>query len=165
MTNKTKTDNQFQIIKSSKSKSLKNYSLIGYNVLKDSKNTFYIQLHSNSGSGIYSSEPVLLDEIIQTLQQVKDQNKLSGKNLHQLFRGRSSNSAGFLMCVLRDLKIVKHVQGKQRYFELMEIKPVLDDLKSLRSTHASAALQRKKSATRRNSKKKTKKKTTARKPK
>ncbi|MBL1141448.1 MAG: hypothetical protein HND53_05380 [Proteobacteria bacterium] len=159
MTIKTKTDNQLKIIKSGKCKSLTNKSTIGYDILRDPKNLLFVQLISNSGGGFYSSEPVSLDEVIKILQQVKDKTQLTAKYLHKLFKGRSSNSAGFLMCVLRDMKLVKNVSGKQRHFELMEFKPILEEMKSLASPRASTKKPQISKKTRKKSTKKARSKT------
>jgi len=165
MKNKSKDHESLRLIKSDTCKSLTNKSTIGYSILCNSENKVFLKLTSNSGGGFYSSEPVSLDVILDTLKQIKEDKPLTAFYLHKLFRGRSSNSAGFLMSVLLRLRIIKNKSGKQRYYELCKTLPDIQSLTTSKSVIHHKKTARKKPTTKKkitttHTKKKTRKKAT-----
>jgi len=147
MKNKPNDSEALTVINSGTCKSLTNKSTIGFSILCNSEKKVFLKLNSNSGGGFFSTEPVSLDEVLNTLKQVSDDKSLTAFYLHKLFRGRSSNSAGFLMSVLLHLQIVKNKAGKQRHYELCKTNSEIQSLITSKSERPLKKTGRKNSTT------------------
>lgn len=76
---------------------------IRYQVLADAdRQNLYIAITTNESGGYFSRERVPLDKIEACLTSIKPDQPFQSKALKDVFIGRSSNNAGFLMAVLRN---------------------------------------------------------------
>ena len=84
---------------------------INYAIGKHEKNDA-LKLLSNTGNGLFSSEPIPLSSIQQCLSKQGAAPEFTSRIFHQLFTQQSNNNAGFIAAVLRQEKILMPVEGK-----------------------------------------------------
>ncbi|MGF1877653.1 hypothetical protein L4D77_20340 [Photobacterium frigidiphilum] len=81
-----------------------------------------IRLISNTGKGLFSSEPIPLTAIQQCLSNLETTVEFTSRLFHPLFSKLSNNNAGFIASVLRQEGVLKPVDGKLFKHQLV-IKP------------------------------------------
>lgn len=74
-----------------------------------------LKIHANSGGGFFSEEWVPLSEIVDRLPPA---GPFTSRVLNTLFTGKSTNTPGFLMAVLRNEGLVQPSTSKRRCWEL-----------------------------------------------
>lgn len=99
--------------------SLSGKATIAFHYGADEAGNFAVRVSSTSGGGFFSNEWVPLDHVIQALRSCKG--PLSSGTLHRLFRGKSVNTAGFLLAALKHEGAVKPVDGKSRRYQLGDL--------------------------------------------
>jgi len=105
-------EQEMRILKTGECPSLSGKSTLTYQFGSNSDNEVYIALTGNSGAGIFNKDWFALEEIYSLLAH---QEKVTSGNLHGLFDGRSSNSAGFILAILLNEKLVKVSAGNKHY--------------------------------------------------
>ena len=105
-------EQEMRILKTGECPSLSGKSTLTYQVGCNNDNDVYIALTGNSGAGIFNKDWFDIEEIHTLLA---DQEKVTSGSLHELFDGRSSNSAGFILAVLLKEKLVKVSAGNKHY--------------------------------------------------
>ena len=103
--------NEMRILKTGECPSLSGKSTLTYQIGSDN-DKLYIALTGNTGKGIFNKDWFALDEIHTLLA---NQEKVTSGSLHELFDGRSSNSAGFILAVLLKEGLVKVSAGNKHY--------------------------------------------------
>ena len=88
-----------------------------YKICTDDTDIF-LQLISNTNSGFFNAEPVKMNDIMTALAKISYKSPITSIHISPIFRGSSSNSAGFMLAVLRDLDLVVPVEGKVRSHKL-----------------------------------------------
>lgn len=74
-----------------------------------------LKIHANSGGGFFSEEWVPLSDIVDRLPPA---GPFTSRVLNTLFTGKSTNTPGFLMAVLRNEGLVQPSTAKRRCWEL-----------------------------------------------
>lgn len=74
-----------------------------------------LKIHANSGGGFFSEEWVPLSDIVDRLPTA---GPFTSRVLNTLFTGKSTNTPGFLMAVLRNEGLVQPSTSKRRCWEL-----------------------------------------------
>ena len=74
-----------------------------------------LKIHANSGGGFFSEEWVPLSDILDRLPPA---GPFTSRVLNTLFTGKSTNTPGFLMAVLRNEGLVQPSTSKRRCWEL-----------------------------------------------
>lgn len=123
-----------RIFRNASCPSLSGTSTIGYLFGTDDAGNIAIQISSASGGGFFSREYVPLDLIEKALRSAKG--AIASGTLHALFRGKSVNSAGYLLAVLRQEHVVQLRHGKSRQYELGDLEAFLHRV------HTSAAAKK-----------------------
>jgi hypothetical protein len=111
--------------------SLSGKSTLTFMVGSDAQSECYLKVSANSGGGFWSAEWISLPAIQSTLESIPKDTPITSYALRGLFSGKSVNSRGFLMSVLKHLGLVRPLQDKQRCYELMDPKPFLAEVKTL----------------------------------
>jgi len=108
-------EQEVRILKTGECPSLSGKSTLAYQISSNNDNEVYIALTGNSGAGIFNKDWFALEEIYSLLA---NQDKVTSGSLHELFEGRSSNSAGFILAVLLNEKLVK-VSAENKHYDFV----------------------------------------------
>jgi hypothetical protein len=103
---------EMRILKTGECSSLSGKSTLTYQIACNNDNEVHVALTGNSGKGIFNKDWFELEEIHSLLA---NQEKVTSGSLHELFDGRSSNSAGFILAVLLKEGVLKVSQGNRHY--------------------------------------------------
>ena len=103
--------NEMKILKTAECPSLSGSSTLTYRIGRKD-NEVSIALTGNSGAGIFNKDWIALEEIHSLLA---NQEQVTSGSLHELFDGRSSNSAGFFVAVLLKEGVLKVSPGNKHY--------------------------------------------------
>lgn len=105
-----------QVIKEATCPSLSHLSNLKYQVGKTPDGTTHLRIIGNSGNGIFSSEWVSLNRVLDLLND--QQEPFIWSALCPLFHGRSVNTACFLMAALLAEGLVQQSKEQPRRYEL-----------------------------------------------
>ena len=106
------SEQEMRILKTGTCKSLSGKSTLTYQIACNNDNEVHVALTGNSGKGIFNKDWITLEEIHSLLA---NQEKVTSGSLHELFDGRSSNSAGFFVAMLLKLGLLKVSPGNKHY--------------------------------------------------
>ena len=112
------TNTELNILKKGTCPTLSGKSKLSY-VIGTDDNEVYIRIAANTGGGFHSGEWVAVKDIEAALTKTPDE--ITSLNLFKLFRGKSVNSAGFLLAVLKHEGVVQTVKGKKRKHTYIDI--------------------------------------------
>ena len=98
----------------------------------DDNKQVYIRIIANSGGGFFSDEWIKLADIQTALESAPF--PLSSFPLIKLFIGKSVNTPGFLLAVLKHEGLVKLLEGKIRGYEKLDPAPFMLELDKLLSS-------------------------------
>lgn len=84
---------------------------------------------ANTGGGLFSHEWISLSAIHPAFQ--KAPTPLTSFPLINLYQGKSTNTPGFLMAVLKHEGLVCPLEGKIRGYEILDSKPFMDEINAL----------------------------------
>jgi hypothetical protein len=101
---------EIRIVKVASCPSLSGRSTLTYHI--GSKDTeIYIRIFENSEGGLFSKDWVSMDLI-----ELSTETPITSSSLQGLFKGKSSNSPGFIMAVLKKEGLIKSPVGKSRNY-------------------------------------------------
>ena len=103
---------KMRILKTGECPSLSGKSKLTYQIACNNDNEVYVALTGNSGKGIFNKDWIVLEEIHSLLA---NQEQVTSGSLHELFDGRSSNSAGFILAALLKEGLLKVSPGNRHY--------------------------------------------------
>lgn len=102
----TKQENKLKTISTGKCPTLSGKGELRYTISTDNKDIFIV-LTGNSNPGQFNqNEPVSLTDITSLLSKVSPTANLTSVHISSLFRGSSSNNAGFMLAVLKHLGLI-----------------------------------------------------------
>jgi hypothetical protein len=104
-----------QVLRRSSCPTLSGKSTLHYEIGFDAKQTLLIRVTTCTGGGFFSKEWVSLSAIRSALQKSKP---VTAILLFPIFKGKSVNTPGYLLAVLRAEKLIQALQGKTRIHEL-----------------------------------------------
>jgi hypothetical protein len=113
-------DPAIRILKIGTCSSTSGKSTLTYHLGANADSAIQIRVVDNSGGGFFSPEWIALATIQEALKQTPDDQAITSFSLRGIFRGKSVNTAGFLMAVLKHEGLVKHMQEKQRCYESVD---------------------------------------------
>jgi len=91
----------------------------------------YLRIYSSTGRGFFSHEWIKLSGIQEIFAKVPEGQCPKSELLHPLFRGKSSNTHGFLWSVLQQEGFVRRLQDKKRGYECVEPVKFLAEVQAL----------------------------------
>ena len=77
----------------------------------------YLRLHTSTGNGFFSKEWISMSTIQKTLAKHPAIEPLTSSVLASVFQGKSVNSTGFLLAVLKAEGLITPMKGRRRYFQ------------------------------------------------
>jgi hypothetical protein len=75
------------------------------------------RIHANSGSGLFSDDWVAVSALKTVFDKVKSKDAVTSSSLNSVFAGKSVNTAGFILAVLKAEGLVIHMEDKRRYYQ------------------------------------------------
>lgn len=75
------------------------------------------RIHANSGSGLFSDQWVAVSALKTVFDKEKSKDAVTSSSLNSVFAGRSVNTAGFILAVLKAEGLVVHMEDKRRYYQ------------------------------------------------
>ena len=108
-----------RVLKSGTCPSLSGKSKLGYEVGCGVNSDLRVRVSKNSGTGFFSKDWIAWDDLGGVLGKGNGKSITSG-SLAPLFKGRSINTAGFLLAVLKCEGLVRPMAGKARCYERLD---------------------------------------------
>lgn len=75
------------------------------------------RIHANSGSGLFSDDWVAVSALKTVFDKEKSKDAVTSSSLNSVFAGKSVNTAGFILAVLKAEGLVVHMEDKRRYYQ------------------------------------------------
>ncbi|WP_306548973.1 hypothetical protein [Desulfobulbus sp.] len=100
-----------RVLKVASCPSLSSRSTLTYQIGCKGEEVF-LSLQGNSSGGMFSDEWIRLD----LFELTKDES-ISARSIHKHYQGKSINSAGFMMAVLKDLGLIQPLEVKSRTYK------------------------------------------------
>ena len=107
-------------LKTSECPSLSGSSILTYQIGCNEKNELHLSLTGNTGKGIFNKDWISLEEIDSLLAAEKG--PITSGSLKELFDGKSSNSAGFVLAVILSEGLLKISSNNERHYERIDPK-------------------------------------------
>ena len=120
-----------------KCRTLSDKSELTYNIGIDDKSRTVLRIASNTGGGYWSREYVSFDAITSALEAVPEGSKITSIHLFKLFKGKSSNTPGFLLAVLLNEGVLEPL-SKSRQYKLCDegVDKLMDKVEKLKQDKA-----------------------------
>jgi len=106
-----------RILKVGRCPTVSGKSTLTYHVGCTAESAIQIRLYANSGNGFLNQDWIPWTAIQERLKPQSGESTFTSQVLHALFRGKSLNSPGFLMAVLKAEGVVKPSAVKRRCYE------------------------------------------------
>lgn len=99
-----------RILKTASCPSLSGSTTLKYQIgiLEDQ---IYFRLQENSSGGLFSKDWIPLEQM-----ELATEKPITSSSLQVLFKGKSANTGGFIMAVLRKEKLIHQIVGKKRIY-------------------------------------------------
>ena len=118
-----------RIIKIAKCPTCSGKTNLTYHLGSSQENNVYIRIVENSGGGFFSEEWVALNATLETLD--KAPHPITAVPFISLFRGKSVNTPGFLLAVLKHEGLLKLLEGKVRGYEKLPRETFMTEVNKL----------------------------------
>ena len=107
-------------LKTSECPSLSGSSILTYKIGCNDDKDVCLSIVGNTGKGIFNRDWISLEEIDSLLAAEKG--PITSGSLKELFDGKSSNSAGFVLAVILSLGLLKISSNNERHYERIDQK-------------------------------------------
>ena len=114
-------DPTIRIVKSGTCPTLSGEARLTYQVGCRNESECAIRMVSNSGGGFFSKEWLPLPAVVKALRSEDARRGVTSALFRPLFRGKSVNTAGFLLAVLRHEGVVTLAQDRVRLHVLADL--------------------------------------------
>jgi hypothetical protein len=115
-----KENPDMKVLKTASCKSTSGKSTLTYQIGTLPDSTVHLRISKNTGAGFFNDEWIALKDIENALADGPQGQPLTSFLLQPLFRGRSSNSPGFMMAALMNERILRVLKGKKRGHEFLD---------------------------------------------
>lgn len=133
----TQPEASIRILKMASCPSLSGQSTLAYHIGCTADGEVHFRVSANSHAGFFSREWVALKAVQAVLEKAPGDGPVRSFQLYPLFRGRSLNTPGFLLAVLKHAGLVQAAAGKRGYERvdpaawMAEVKALMDSGVSL----------------------------------
>lgn len=111
---------ELRILKISNCASLSGRSTLTYHIGCDEKETdpsgIYFRIYENSGKGLFSNDWVSMRQIRETFGMGSSEAIITSTLMNSIFGGKSVNTAGFLIAVLKEEGVISVAEDKRRRY-------------------------------------------------
>lgn len=116
-----------------------------YHIGSVADNEIHFRVHSNTGGGLFSAEWVSLNAIKSALDNATQ--PITSFTLSKIFKGKSTNTPGFLMAVLKSEGLVRNLEGKLRGYEILDSAAFMSEINALITSDVDIKVASNKTAT------------------
>ena len=125
------TEKPIQVLKEATCPTSSGKSTLGYQIGADDTGAIHLRVSSNDGGGFFSNEWVALADIQAALKAWPEDQGITSMTFRKIFRGKSSNTPGFLIAVLVAAGLLEPMEGKSRVHQACDPSAFLDSVKAL----------------------------------
>ena len=130
-------DTDIRVLKTGSCPSLSGKSKLGYEIGCNPAADIYLRIAKNSGKGYYSGDWVAWSQLHQVLGKPRGK-PITFNTLSPIFQGKSINTAGFLLAVLKHEGLVQPSEEHRRCYERLDPAPFLAEILALTEAKPSA---------------------------
>lgn len=130
MTTETTEDN-VRVLKTATCPSLSGKSKLTYDIGCKADSQIMVRVHGNSGEGFFNKDWVGLAGLSQLLAKLPVGKAITSATFKPVLRGKSTNTAGFLLAVLKHEGLVRALKDKSRTYELLDAKEFMARVQEL----------------------------------
>lgn len=123
-------DEDIRVLKKGTCPSLSGKSKLTYEVGCGASGELCLRIAKNSGTGFYSGAWVALERVHALLHKSTTR-PITSYTLSPLFKGRSVNTAGFVLAVLKHEGLVQQDAEKPRTYEVLDGKAFMAEIQQL----------------------------------
>lgn len=120
-----------RILRKASCPSVSGRSTLTYHIGVDEFEIVHLRIFANTGKGMWSKGWIPMSEIHQLLAGETEEKQLTSGSLHSLFLGKSVNTAGFLLAVLKNEGLIQTVPGSLRSYQSIEAHSFKEDIQAL----------------------------------
>ncbi len=120
-----------RVLKTDTCPSLSGKSKLTYHIGCKADEQIQLRVHGNTGKGYFSKEWVAFSSISQALSRVPKDKAITSTSFKGVFQGKSVNSAGFLLAVLKNEALIRPLKDKRRCYELLDATDFISEVKAL----------------------------------
>ena len=131
---KSEDNPDMRVLKTATCKTLSGKSTLTYQIGCTPESIIHLRISKNSGGGFFSEEWIAFDDVYQILKKRSEDSPIMSHFLTPLLKGKSANTSGFFLAVLKHLKLIQPLPKKQRLHELLDPRPFLDQVEKLMAT-------------------------------
>ena len=127
-----------RVLKSETCPSLSGKSTLTYHVGASPESVISIRVFANSGGGFFNRDWIEFKTIQKVLEKRTGANPVTSSAFGELFPGKSVNTTGFLLAVLKHIELVKPLLDKPRCYEFVDPGKWLAEIEALMTSSAVA---------------------------
>lgn len=117
-----------RVIKTGTCKSLSGKSELTYHLGVDAESSLHLGVFANSSRGYFSQEWIRYSDIQPILAKYPH---ITSFSLRSLYIGKSTNSPGFLLAIMKAEGLVKLKGEKERVYVALDAEPFIAEMKAL----------------------------------
>ena len=125
-----------RVIKNDTCPSLSGRSTLTYQIGASPESAISIRLFANSGGGFFNRDWIEFRTLQQVLEKRTGANPVTSSAFGELFPGKSVNTTGFLLAVLKHMALVKPLPDKPRCYEFVDPGPWQAEMEALMASSA-----------------------------
>jgi hypothetical protein len=126
----------FTILRKAKCKSLQGKTTLTYLLGTDDNSALHWKLEASTGAGIFDCSWIAFGDIQAALSGSGEETPITGMALRSVFKGKSVNTPSFLLATLVSEGILQPVEGKQRHYQIGDVKAFQAEVKKLMAAHS-----------------------------
>ncbi|MDO8713327.1 MAG: hypothetical protein Q7K13_02460 [Polynucleobacter sp.] len=127
----TNPDAAVRILKVASCPSLSGKSTLTYHIGFSIDSQIQFRVHANTGNGFFSKEWISQSSIQLLLDKIPKGKVITSVSLISIFHGKSVNTSGFLLAVLKNEGLVQPLKDKRRSYELLDPKDFIAEVNAL----------------------------------
>ena len=124
-----------QILKTAECPSLSSRSTLTYHIGANMENNaleeLYFQISHNTGKGLFNKDWIPVSAIREVFERLPEAAAVTSISLNPIFTGKSTNSSGFLLAVLKAEGLVIIQEGKRRSYQRTTSDAFVEQMKRL----------------------------------
>ncbi len=124
-----------QVLKTAECPSLSGRSTLTYHIGAHMEgkelDQLYFQISHNSGKGLFNKDWIPVSAIREVFEKLPETAAVTSISLNPIFRGKSTNSSGFLLAVLKEEGLVILLEGKRRSYQRTTSNAFLEQMRKL----------------------------------
>lgn len=124
-------DPSIRILKAGTCPSLSGKSKLSYQIGCNADSQIQFRVCANTGNGFYNKGWIPQKSIQAILDKAPKSKAITSMSFRSIFPGKSVNSAGFLLAVLRQEGLVRPIKDKARTYEFCDPKDFIGEVNTL----------------------------------